>query len=137
MNNKIFSLIFGLSSWLMMTLAFRFWGHDFFLIDNDLLLVSFFLGTIPLFYSMIRWVHKRHRLSGMKRLESAVYIAIPGMIGDVFCIGFHEWVFPAMTTRQSIVLSAWILWAFVLVLLIGVVESKKGKTYRQSTSSQS
>ena len=125
MNYRLFSLVFGFSVWLMATLAFHFWGHTFFLIDNPLLLSTFFLGTAPLLWLLAQWVFNYLGLEGSQRLESAVLMAVPGMISDVFCLKFSAIVFPTLTNEQAIVLGAWILWAYVIVLLIGVVKSRQ------------
>lgn len=124
MSYQKFSLIFGFSAWLLATLIFRFWGHAFFLIESDLFLALFFMGTIPVFYFLLQWAFDRYQSTGIARLEMAVLVAIPGMIGDVACLKFHHAVFPKMTIEQSLVLSAWVLWAFVLVLLIGLIKSR-------------
>ena len=124
MTYRIFSLVFGFSVWLIATLIFRFWGDVFFLIENAFVLIGFFLSTIPILYLLAKWVFNRYKLTGSRRLESTVLMAIPGMICDVACLKFHYSVFPKLTLEQAIVLGAWILWAYVIVLLIGVVTSK-------------
>ncbi|MBD0404923.1 DUF5367 family protein [Flammeovirga sp. EKP202] len=49
---------------------------------------------------------------------------VPGMLCDVACLKFHALIFPKLTLEQSVVLGAWILWAYVIVLLIGVLKSR-------------
>lgn len=124
MNYKNFSLAFGFSVWLIATLTFRFLGNSFFLIENTFLLIGFFLGTIPILYLLAKWVFDGYKLTGNKRLESTVLMTIPGMICNVVCLKFHYLVFPKLTIEQSIVLGAWILWAYVIVLLIGIIKSR-------------
>ncbi|ADR20118.1 hypothetical protein MATR_22690 [Marivirga tractuosa] len=124
MNYQKFSLLFGFSVWLIATLIFRVWGHSFFIIENSLLLTGFFLGTIPILFMLSMWVFNKFQLIGNKRLESATLMTIPGMLCDVACLKFHHLVFPKLTIEQSIVLGAWILWAYVIVLLIGVMKSR-------------
>lgn len=124
MNYRSFSLVFGFSVWLIATLIFRFWGNSFFIIENTFLLTSFFLGTIPILYLLTKWVFRRYKLTRYKRLESTVLIIIPGMVCDVACLKFHDLVFPKLTIEDSIVLGAWILWAYVIVMLIGIIKSR-------------
>lgn len=124
MNYQKFSLAFGFSVWLAATLIFRFWGHTFFLIENHLLITGFFAGTVPVLYSLVRWVFNKYKLTGNTRLRSTVLMTVPGMLGDVGCLNFHYLVFPKLTTEQAVVLGAWIIWAYVIVLLIGMT----GKT---------
>ena len=120
MNYQNFSLIFGFLVWLVATLIFRFWGHTFFIIENPFIISVLFLATIPLLYFLIQWVFKRYRLSGESRVRSAVLMAIPGMLSDVACLKFHYFVFPTLSIEQAIVLGAWLVWAYVWVLLIGI-----------------
>jgi hypothetical protein len=51
-------------------------------------------------------------------------MAAPGMLGDVLCIQFHDVVFPTLSIEQVIVLSSWIVWAYVVVLLVGLSRKK-------------
>lgn len=124
MTYQKFSLLFGFSVWFIATLIFIFWGDYFFIVENSFLLTGFFLGTIPILIILSMWVFNRYQLIGNKRLESATLMAIPGMLCDVACLKFHHLVFPKLTIEQSIVLGAWMLWAYVIVLLIGVMKSK-------------
>ncbi|WP_461588898.1 DUF5367 domain-containing protein [Winogradskyella sp.] len=124
MNYKLFSLLFGFSVWLMATLAFRFWGHTFFYVENTLLMVGFFLSTIPSLYLTTTYVFKKYNLSQKQRFESAILLAIPGMLCDVICLNFHEIVFPTLSIEQSVVLGAWIIWAYVIVLFIGLFSNR-------------
>ncbi|MEM6379726.1 MAG: DUF5367 domain-containing protein [Bacteroidota bacterium] len=126
MNYKSFSVAYGFGVWLMATLVFRFWGHTFFLVEHNLLLAGFFLATIPTLYLSTYWVFKKFSLTGAQRMESAVLMAIPGMIGDVVCLKLHQLVFPTLDMNQAVVLGSWILWAYVLVLIIGVYYAREG-----------
>ena len=42
------------------------------------------------------------------------------MLSDVACLKFHYFVFPTLSIEQAIVLGAWLVWAYVWVLLIGI-----------------
>lgn len=125
MNYPSFSLLFGFSVWFLATLSFRVLGHTFFLIDNTMLMGGFFLATVPLLYVLMNQVFNHYQLSGSDLLNSSVLMAVPGMLGDVFCVKLHEVVFPTLNVDQVIVLSAWVLWAYVIVLLIGLIQSKR------------
>lgn len=127
MNYQYFSLIFGFSIWLVATLIFRYWGHDFFLIENNFVLASFIFGVIPFLYLLAKWVFNHYKLIGSERLRSSVLMAVPAMILDVACIKFHTIVFPGFSTEQTIVLGAWVIWVYSIVLLIGLFESRKLK----------
>ncbi len=117
MNYKIYSALTGLSVWLMATLAFRWWGPLFFLVENKLLMLSFYAFTIPLIFLICQIVFSRLSLSNCKRATSALALAIPGMLADVISISFHDLVFPGLNLAQVSNLGAWVLWAYVLVLI--------------------
>jgi len=121
MSYKIFSFIYGASIWLVATLVFRFWGHLFFFIDQFAVLASLYLLTPVLLYASVKWVFIRFKLSIGQKLEAAVLMAIPGMFGDVVCIGLHNNVFPTLSVEQSVILASWILWAYSFVILIGFI----------------
>ena len=123
MNYKYFSLAFGFSVWLVATLMVRFWGHALFVVNNNYGLTTLFLGTIPLLYVLAQLVYRNYDLNKSKRMESAVFMAVPGMLCDVGCLRFHEVVFPKLTMEQSMVLAIWVIWSYGIVLLTGI--SKK------------
>ena len=125
MNYQYFSFTFGFLVWLLATLIFRIWGQVFFLIDNPFIITAFFLGTIPTLFLLVKWVYNRYQLTGEAKLHSAVLMAIPGMLGDVVCIQFHAMVFPRLSMEQVIVLGSWVLWAYVIVLIIGALVGRK------------
>ena len=106
MNYKYFSLAFGFSVWLVATLMVRFWGHALFVVNNNYGLTTLFLGTIPLLYVLAQLVYRNYDLNKSKRMESAVFMAVPGMLCDVGCLRFHEVVFPKLTMEVSSGLSA-------------------------------
>jgi hypothetical protein len=131
MNYQSFSLVFGFSVWLVATLPFSMWGDAFFRVENPLVLAGFFLGVIPVLYFLAKWVFDRYGLVGRERLESTVLMTIPGMICDVLCLKFHHFVFPKFTIEQAIVLGAWILWVYAIVLLLGVIRSSNKNGIKQ------
>ncbi|MFY0602040.1 MAG: DUF5367 domain-containing protein [Cyclobacteriaceae bacterium] len=132
MNYQKFSVMFGFSIWMVATLIFRIWGNSFFIIENTFLLTSFFLGITPILFFLAKWVFNRYKLTGKQRIESTVLMTIPGMICDVACLKFHYLIFPKFTIEQAIVLGAWVLWAYVIVLLIGVIKSRSKNGKEQS-----
>ena len=127
MNYKFFSVIFGFSVWLIATIIFRFWGDTFFRVENNLLMIVFYLGTIPVLYLLIKWVFSKYRLTGKEKLKSAVLLAIPGMLSDVISLKFHTNFFPTLTTEQAVALGSWVLWAYVIVLVIGFIQIQHEK----------
>lgn len=45
-------------------------------------------------------------LNKAQQLKSAVFLVLPGMFCDTFCIFFHQLVFPQLSIQQAIVLGA-------------------------------
>jgi hypothetical protein len=127
MNYQKFSLAFGFSIWLIATLIFRFWGHYFFFIENNLLITTFFIGIIPVLYFLAKSIFNQFQLVRADQLKSAILMALPGMVFDVFCIKYHAIVFPNLTIEQSIVLGSWVIWTYSLVILLGLLIRIKPK----------
>ena len=125
MNYQRFSLVVGLVVWLIATLAVRFWGHLFFLIENNIAISILFTSTIPILYFLIQWTFNRFQLTQETQLKSAVLMALPGMLCDVFCIQFHSFVFPLLTIEQAILLGSWVIWAYFFTILIGLLSKVK------------
>ena len=125
MNYKKYSAIFGFTIWLIATLLFRFWENSFFFIDNSIVITSLFLGTIPILYFLMKWFFNKFRLRKNQILESAILMSIPGMILDVIAIKYHFLVFPTMSKEEIIVLTSWVIWAYTVVLLIGLLSKQE------------
>ncbi len=128
LNYQLFSLFFGFLIWLLATLIVRYYGYYLLSIGNTTNVILLYLGIAPLLYGLILYVFKRFRLNDHSRLRSAVLKAIPGMIGDVFCLKFHSAVFPSLSQEQVLILGSWIIWAYLVVLLVGLYSKKKSTT---------
>lgn len=120
MKYQKFSLIYGFLIWLLSTLAFSLAGHHFFLIENKIVMTSFYIGVIPVLYFLILPVFKKFKLYGNESLLSVVLMATPGIVLDTFCIKYHELVFPTLSVAESIALGSWVLWVYAIVLVIGL-----------------
>ena len=125
MRYKKHSIAFGFTIWLVATLVFRFWENSFFFIDNSTVITSLFIGTIPVLYFLIKWFFSKYKLRENEMTQSVILMSIPGMILDVFAIKYHDLVFPTMTNQEIIVLASWVIWAYVIVLLIGLLSKEK------------
>lgn len=121
MNYKMYSALTGFSVWLIATLAFRWWGESFFLVEHHLLMAGFYGATVPIILLICRTVFQRFKLGREQVAISALAMAIPGMLGDVLSLKFHAWVFPNLNPDQVGNLGAWVLWAYVLVLISPLV----------------
>lgn len=123
LNYKAFSLLFGFLVWFVATLAFRYAGHLFFLTDKPLVLLGLYLGVVPVLGLLTLWVFKKYRLSGLERVNSAVLMAIPGMVLDTLCIEWFEVVFPTLASEVGLTFSSWLLWVYAVVLIWGSLET--------------
>ncbi|MCU0431225.1 MAG: DUF5367 domain-containing protein [Cytophagaceae bacterium] len=123
MKYQKFSLVFGFSVWLMGTLIVRYWGDSIFQLENNLLLLSLFLGAVPVLYLLAKWVFMRYQLSGDAKLRSTALMAAPGMVCDVICINWHSVVFPALSLEQTVIMASWVIWVYTVVLLVGFIKS--------------
>lgn len=119
MSYQNFSALFGFLVWFAATFVVRFWGHLFFSIKNMVFLICFFIVTGIALILLTHWVFNKFKLSKLEIPHAAVLMVVPGMIGDVICLGFYQYVFPKMGTDQIIILAVWILWAYVVVLCFG------------------
>jgi len=117
------SLLIGFSVWAVATLIFRGAGQYFFLPENLWITLALWLVT-PIFLAGIAlWLFKKHNLKGSHCLASAAFMVIPGMIADAFCIQFFAIVFPNLPDTAAAPFGAWLMWAYVSVLILGVLKS--------------
>ncbi len=125
MTYKKFSLIFGLSIWLIATLVFRYTASSFFNIESHVTITLLYIGTIPILYVLSHWVFNKFKLTQNEITQCAVLMSIPGMLLDTFAIKFYPLVFPTFTMEETIVLGSWVIWAYTIVLLIGLFAKTK------------
>jgi hypothetical protein len=128
LNYQQFSLCFGFLVWLLATLIVRYNGQYLFSMDNTINIILLYIGIGPLLYVLTLYVFKRFRLNDQSRLRSAVLMAIPGMLFDVLCLKFHCAVFPTLSHEQVLILGSWIIWAYLIVLFIGLYSKRKSTT---------
>lgn len=125
MNYQKFSLLYGFTVWLLGTLAFRWWGAYFFITDNPLVILTFFAATVPAMVLAIHWVFRKYKLADAERAKSVILMALPGMLLDVFVVQLTKFIYPAFTANDTITFSSWLLWVYAVVLLLGVIKTKK------------
>lgn len=129
LNYKTFSLLFGFTVWLLVTLVFRYGSHLFFLPENLPVLMSLFLAVVPVLGFLTFYVFRKYRLSGPESVNSAVLMALPGMVLDTLCIHFFEAVFPTLRPEYGPTLGAWILWVYTVVLIWGLFRNKTQQSF--------
>lgn len=126
MNNyKTLSFITGFAIWLIATIAFRLFGHHFFITDNAFILIALYLILIPVLGFIVNLVTNKYKLNKLQATHAAVIMVLPGMILDTFCIQFFSSVFPNLPTTDGITFSSWLMWAYSIVLIFGLLKKDK------------
>jgi len=128
MNYKRFSLLIGFTIWLLATVAFRVAGQYFFLTENPVVLTGLYLILIPVLGFVANWVFNKYGMTRAEAVQAAVMMVLPGMIFDAFCIKFFAWVFPNLPESQGATFGSWLMWAYALVLIFGLM--RKGSRVR-------
>ncbi|MEH7437313.1 DUF5367 domain-containing protein [Neobacillus drentensis] len=116
------SLLWGILLWLGATIIFRIGGQLFLIPGNHLLIILTFILAVPLIagttFPYYRWF-----APATNRVLTAVLIALPGMMFDIFSVLYFEKLFPNLDPSAESLFSAWLLWAYSLILLSGFVFS--------------
>jgi len=121
MNYKQISLLVGFLIWFLATILFRVAGQYFFLTDNTLVMLSLYLAVIPALSLVAIQVYKKYKLSSQEKIIASVYMVISGMFLDAFCIQFFAWIFPNLPISADASFGAWLMWAYAIVLLTGIL----------------
>ncbi len=127
MSYQKFSMTLGFLIWLVATLLFRFYGADFFLTEDAMVMGTFYFGIIPLLYLLVNWMFKKYRLSKTDRIRSVVLMILPGMALDTLCIKYYWVVFPAFSQETAVTLGSWVIWVNFIILIIGLLSKEKGE----------
>jgi RsiW-degrading membrane proteinase PrsW (M82 family) len=113
------NIAWGLVLWISATALFRLFGQFFLDPSKSLPIVLTFFFTIPLIAVSVLPFYYLRKIPELKRLQSAVLIALPGMILDVLSLIYFDIVFPNLTTASQPIFAAWLLWAYSLILISG------------------
>ncbi|MBT2759237.1 DUF5367 family protein [Mesobacillus foraminis] len=112
-------VIWGILLWGAATFIFRFFGHQFLLPDEPLLLLLMFLFAVPVIAAAVYPYYHARKAPVTEWLSAAVQIALPGMLLDIFSVVFYRNVFPNLQPDTGPLFAAWLLWAYSLLLLSG------------------
>ena len=113
------NVIWGGLLWFLATLLFYFFGDLFLIPGNEFSVLITFVLAIPLIALATYPYYYLRKVPQLKRLQTAVQIAIPGMILDIFSIIYFQKVFPQLHIDALPFFSAWLLWAYSLIILTG------------------
>ncbi|WP_391559295.1 DUF5367 family protein [Robertmurraya sp.] len=113
------NVVWGFLLWISATILFRFFGQLFLIPGNVVLLLITFIMAIPLISLATYPYYYLRKIPKSKRLISAVQIALPGMILDIFSIIYFKKVFSNLHIDSLPFLASWLLWAYSLILISG------------------
>lgn len=116
-----FFVVWGFLLWSAATLIIRIAGSFLFNPGNSSSLLIAFLVAIPLIILTTYPVYSWRKVSAHKRVQSALSIALPGMVLDIFSMIFFPTVFPnLLLAHADRYFSAWLLWSYSLILISGL-----------------
>lgn len=114
----------GVLLWLIATVFFRLVGQLLLNPESFVLVVLTFVVTVPLIAAVTYPVYAKREIVPTERPVAAICIALPGMIVDVVSLSFFGALFPnlyALPGSAGALFGAWMLWAYALILLSGLV----------------
>lgn len=121
----LISFIVGFLVWLSATVLFRVAGHYFFIVDNRLLMVVLYAILIPALGFISTAVFNKFKLNNLESVKSAAIMVLPGMLLDTVCIQFFEKLFPNMPEIYSKTFASWLMFAYAVVLIFGLLRKKQ------------
>ncbi|MEC0207996.1 DUF5367 family protein [Paenibacillus ehimensis] len=123
--------VIGFVVWLAATVVFRLWGAELLMPHTPLLWVTF-IGVVPVVAFLLKLAFAWGKAAPADRPLAALLMALPGMLLDIVSTSFHRLVFPAIPASGLYLFSAWLLWAYSLILLGGILQAIRAK-YRVSS----
>jgi hypothetical protein len=112
--------VWGLALWLVATIIIRFTGQHYLHPDHPYLSFFTFLLTVPLIAVATFTVYDWRRVSLPDRPTAAILLCLPGLLLDIPVMVWFERVYPNLEGAAGL-FGAWLLWAYALVLISGVV----------------
>ncbi len=118
--------VIGFVVWLAATAVFRLWGAEL-LAPHTPLLWATFIGVVPVVALLLKLSFAWGKAAPAERPLAALLLALPGMLLDIVSTSFHTLVFPAIPVSGLYLFSAWLLWAYSLILLGGMLPALRAK----------
>ncbi len=119
-------VLIGFIVWLAATVVFRLWGAELLAPHTPLLWISF-IGVVPVIALLMKLAFALGKAAPAERPLATLLMALPGMLLDVISTSFHRLVFPEIPESEFYLFSAWLLWAYSLVLLVGIFPAIRAK----------
>lgn len=112
--------VWGFLLWLAATVVVRVTGEHFMHPDQPIATALAFLMTIPLIAAVTLPIYDWRRVYLLDRPIAAILLCLPGLLIDVLVLVQFSRVYPNLEGGEA-VFGAWLLWAYSLVLLTGIV----------------
>ncbi|WP_036718940.1 DUF5367 family protein [Paenibacillus sp. JCM 10914] len=116
----VYSLLWGFLLWLVATLIFHFWGNWLIDVRNIWRTAISFIIAVPLIYGCVTFLFSLLDVPTSERSRLSIFIALPGMLLDIFSLLFHSVVFSVISEQSIPVLAAWLFWAYGLIFVTGL-----------------
>lgn len=106
--------------WGAATVMFRLLGQ--YLLNPQALFPSLFtfVLAVPLIAACTFPAYRLRQLTGQQTLAASILTALPGMVLDIITVTYHDTFFPNLSDEMIPLFSAWLLWAYALILLSGI-----------------
>lgn len=115
-------LIAGFLLWLVVTLAFRFVGHNVFMPGPDG--VAWLFMILPLVYLAVTFaLLKILKVEPTDRSEAASIFAVPGLLIGIYQINSYEVIFPNLDASLASEFAALMFACYAGVIIAGIVSS--------------
>jgi hypothetical protein len=111
-------VLWGLGLWLAATLAMRLVGRFHFGVP---VVFATYVVTALLIVQLAQRLYAARRLGRVERAVAAASLVLPGMLLDVLSVTFVDVVFPNIPPSQHSTFGGWLLWAYAVALLTGLV----------------
>lgn len=115
-----FFFAWGFLIWLAATVVFRLFGQFVLVPGDELRLAVVYLLTVPGIAAFMHLLYASKGLDGRDCLLAAACAVLPGMLLDVLAFAFFGVFYPNMQLAAAPYFGAFLLWAYVLVLLTGL-----------------
>jgi hypothetical protein len=114
-------LLYGLSLWVVGTVALRLIGQRVLHPGNTAGLLLLFAISFPLMAWLVRRICRGAHLPPEQWLGGAVAVALPTLVLDPFSSAFFPLVFPNMAPEMAGVFGGWMLWCCAGALVGAII----------------
>lgn len=114
-------IVWGLLVWAAVAVMIRAVGHRLLAPDAPLVVVAFFVVTVPLMAAVTYPVYHRLGIDAASRPRAAAMMSLPGMFLDVFLVAFAGTILPNLSTGAVVNFGAILLFGYAVVLLTGII----------------